>query len=57
MTHYKPGIPTIACRLDLEIGAIFIGAVFYLFHAALMDVYWKRMYVFDLIRWRRRSCY
>jgi len=34
MTHYKPGIPTIACRLDLEIGAIFTGAVVYLFHAA-----------------------
>src|SRR5438445_4389952 len=39
----------IARRLDLETAAIFIGAVFYLFHAALMDVYWKPMYVFDLL--------
>ncbi len=39
----------IARKLDLETTAIFIGAVFYLFHAALMDVYWKPMYVFDLL--------
>jgi len=39
----------IARKLDLDTGAIFIGAVFYLFHAALMDVYWKPMYVFDLL--------
>ena len=39
----------IARKLDLENAAIFIGAVFYLFHAALMEVYWKPMYVFDLL--------
>src|SRR6266481_3911460 len=39
----------IARKLDLDTTAIFIGAVFYLFHAALMDVYWKPMYVFDLL--------
>jgi len=39
----------IARKLDLETAAIFIGAVFYLFHAELMDVYWKPMYVFDLL--------
>jgi hypothetical protein len=38
----------IARKLDLDTAAIFIGAVFYLFNAALMDVYWKPMYVFDL---------
>src|SRR5689334_20444426 len=39
----------IARKLDLDAAAVLIGAVFYLFHAALMDVYWKPMYVFDLL--------
>jgi hypothetical protein len=39
----------IARKLDLDAAAVFIGAVFYLFNAALMDVYWKPMYVFDLL--------
>ena len=39
----------IAQKLDLKTAAIFIGAVFYIFNAALMDVYWKPMYVFDVL--------
>ncbi|PYT33451.1 MAG: hypothetical protein DMG58_07365 [Acidobacteria bacterium] len=35
--------------LNLKTAAIFIGAVFYIFNAALMDVYWKPMYVFDVL--------
>lgn len=36
-------------RLRLDLFAAFIGVSFYLFHAALLDAYWKPMYVFDLL--------
>src|SRR5579872_6818230 len=39
----------IARRLDFDRTAVFIGVVYYLFHAALLDAYWKPMYVFDLL--------
>jgi hypothetical protein len=39
----------VARKLDLGAMPIFIGVVFYMFHAALLDAYWKPMYVFDLL--------
>src|SRR5579872_1993399 len=39
----------IARRLDFDRTAVFIGVVYYLFHAALLDAYWKPMYIFDLL--------
>jgi len=35
-------------KLRLDISAAVVGVLFYLFHAALLDAYWKPMYVFDL---------
>ena len=36
-------------RLSLSAIAAGAGALFYLFHAAVLEVYWKPMYVFDLL--------
>ena len=36
-------------KLDLGAMPIFTGVVFYMFHAALLDTYWKPMYIFDLL--------
>jgi hypothetical protein len=36
-------------RLDLSNIAAGAGALFYAFHAAVMEAYWKPMYVFDLL--------
>ena len=36
-------------RLDFSAFAAACGALFYLFHAAVLEIYWKPMYVFDLL--------
>ena len=36
-------------RLDFSTLAAASGALFYLFHAVVLEIYWKPMYVFDLL--------
>src|SRR5579863_5888984 len=36
-------------RLDFSTLAAGSGALFYLFHAAVLEIYWKPMYIFDLL--------